>query len=71
MLEESEHLLERNFKIPAAVLAGCVLETHLRKLCDKNSISLVKVKPNSDTANKKASRLNQDLTSAGVFNKKR
>jgi hypothetical protein len=69
MLEESEHLLERGFKIPAAVLAGCVLETHLKKLCEKSSIPLAVVKPSGGAINKKAEQLNQDLTSQGVFNK--
>lgn len=69
MLEESEHLLERNFKIPAAVLAGCVLETHLKKLCEKNDVDLYITKSNGDKQPKKAAALNQELAQIGVFNK--
>ncbi|ENJ1727440.1 hypothetical protein [Vibrio parahaemolyticus] len=69
MLEESEHLLEKGFKIPAAVLAGCVLESHIRKLCEKNDIDLYATKSNGDISNKKASRLAQELTQNDIFNK--
>lgn len=69
MLEESEHLLERNFKIPAAVLAGCVLETHLKKLSEKNGIALSTTKSNGDILPKKAAVLNQELAQKSVFNK--
>jgi hypothetical protein len=34
-LEMAEYLLEQNYKDPAAVVTGSVLEAHLRKLCDK------------------------------------
>ncbi|MGF1807518.1 hypothetical protein L4C31_19945 [Aliivibrio sifiae] len=69
MLEESEHLLENGFKVPAAVLAGCVLETHIRKLCEKNGIDVIETKPNGDVVTKKAARLAQELTQKDVFNK--
>src|SRR6266704_736514 len=32
-LEMAEHLLSQNYKDPAAVVAGSVLEEHLRQLC--------------------------------------
>src|SRR2546427_8567153 len=38
-LEMAEHLLEESVKDPAAVLAGGVLEEHLRHLCDRNGVS--------------------------------
>lgn len=41
-LEMAEYLLQDNSKDPAAMLIGCVLEEHLRKLCQKHNISIVK-----------------------------
>jgi hypothetical protein len=55
-LEMWDHLLSRDYKDPAAVLAGSVLEGHLRKLCEKAGIPTVK-----DTAPKKADLLNAEL----------
>jgi hypothetical protein len=40
LLEQAEQLLKEGYFIPAAVLAGCVLEDGLRKLCDRESITL-------------------------------
>ncbi len=60
-LEQSEHLLNSGYYQPAAVIAGCVLEDGLRKLCEKSSITLPS-KPKLDT-------MNSDLAKAGVFSK--
>jgi hypothetical protein len=62
-LEMAAHLLEERYKDPAAVLAGSVLEEHLRKLCDKNGV------PTVDAAAKplKADQLNADLKKANVY----
>ncbi len=69
MLEESEHLLEKGFKLPSAVLVGCVLESHLKSLCQKNSIEIFQIKENDKKVLKKASTLNQELTVRSVYNK--
>ena len=37
-LEMAQHLLDEEYKDPAAVMAGSVLEEHLRQLCQKHSI---------------------------------
>ena len=37
-LEMADHLLRENYKDPAAVMIGSVLEEHLRQLCIKHSI---------------------------------
>lgn len=37
-LEQAMHLLERGYHGPAAVIAGCVLEDGLRRLCVQNSV---------------------------------
>lgn len=38
-LEQAKHLLDNEYKDPAASLIGAVLEASLRKLCEKKSIS--------------------------------
>lgn len=62
-LEMAAHLLAEGYKDPAAVLAGSVLEEHLRKLCEKNGL------PVTDANGKplKADRLNTDLKGANVY----
>ena len=39
-IEMAEHLLNENYKDPAAVMIGSVLEEHLRQLCIKNNIEI-------------------------------
>ena len=46
------------YKLAAAVIAGIVLETALRSLCDKINI------PHG-----KLTKMNDDLTKAGIYNK--
>jgi hypothetical protein len=57
-LEQAKELQKNGYKLAAAVIAGVVLETALRDLCDSNSISLGKL----DT-------MNAQLAKAGVYNK--
>lgn len=64
-LEMAEHLNSEGYKDPAAVLAGSVLEEHLRKLCIKNGISITK----PDGSPKKADTMNADLATANVITK--
>jgi hypothetical protein len=64
-LEMADHLLEQGYKDPAAVIAGSVLEEHLRKLCDKNGIDVKK----PDGTPKKADTLNSELAGANVYSK--
>jgi hypothetical protein len=66
-LEMSEHLLEMNYKDPAAVLIGSVLEEHLRQLCQKNSID-THLEKNGKIIPKKADLINADLSKAQVYN---
>ena len=63
-LDMAEHLLGEGYKDPAAVMAGGVLEEHLRKLCEKFTISIT-----SGGRPKKADRLNADLARAKVYSK--
>lgn len=60
-LEMAEYLLNEGYKDPAAVIAGGVLEGHLRKLCPKFSVP-VPPKPKLDL-------LNADLAKAGAYDK--
>ena len=63
-LEMADHLLNEGYKDPAAVLAGGVLEEHLRKLCEKNGIDT-----ESAGSPKKADMLTSQLTEAGAYEK--
>lgn len=60
-IEQAEHLLASGYFVPAASLAGAVLEDTLRKLCEKNGIAI----PDST----KIDRLNADLARANVYDK--
>jgi hypothetical protein len=64
-LDMAEHLLGSGYKDPAAVIAGSVLEEHLRKLAAKNGTDITK----SDGSPKKADTLNSDLAAKGVYEK--
>lgn len=64
-IEMAEHLVISKFPLPAAVLAGAVLEEHVRKLCDKHGVTLVDQKG----APKSVETMNQDLAKQGVYTK--
>jgi hypothetical protein len=57
-LEQAEELVKSGYVVAAAVIAGVVLETALRELCDRSSISYGKL-----------DKMNADLTKASVYNK--
>ena len=57
-LEQATELLGGGYRAAAAVIAGVVLETSLRELCDRNSIG-----------HGKLDKMNVDLAKAGVYNK--
>ena len=60
-IDQVEHLLEADYYVPAASLAGAVLEDTLRTLCDKNGISI----PGATNID----RLNADLAREKVYDK--
>ena len=64
-LEMAEHLNSEGYKDPSAVLAGGVLEEHLRKLCIKSKVSILK----PDGSPKKADSMNNDLAGATAITK--
>lgn len=63
-LEMAHYLLEQGYKDPAGVLVGGVLEEHLRKLCERNSIAV-----ESKGRPRKADALNSDLAKAEAYGK--
>lgn len=68
-IEMAEYLLKDGYKDAAAVLGGAVLEQHLRKLSDKNGISLTTPDSKGGTRKKQASTLNDDLAKSGIYSK--
>jgi len=63
-LEMADHLLSSNFKDPAAVIIGTVLEEHLRKLCVLHGIP-----PTENGKMRRADALNVALASKNVYSK--
>jgi hypothetical protein len=59
-LEQASELLDKHHKVPAAVVAGTVLETAIRGLCERNNLPHGK----SD----KLETMNAALVKAGVYN---
>lgn len=57
-LEQAQELLSSGYKLAAAVIAGVVLETALRDLCNQNSLAIGKL-----------DKMNSDLAKAGIYNK--
>jgi len=60
-LEQAEHLLSEGYHVPAASLAGAVLEDTLRKLCHRHGV------PYPEKTN--INQLNVQLAKAQVYNK--
>lgn len=63
-LEMCDHLLSAGYKDPAAVVAGAVLEEHLRRLCMLNGIST-----QDNGKARKADSLNSDLAGKTIYSK--
>jgi hypothetical protein len=63
-LEMAQYLMSEGYKDPAAVIAGSVLEEHLRQLAVKESITV-----ESGGRAKKADLLNAELAAAAVYSK--
>ena len=56
-IEQATELIDKGYKVAAAVIAGTVLETALRALCDRNQL------PHG-----RLDKMNADLVKAGVYN---
>lgn len=68
-LEMAEHLQEEGYKDPAAVVAGTVLEQHLRKLCLKHNLTIEATDTAGKLYPKKAEALNTELAGQKVYGK--
>lgn len=64
----AEHLFEAGYKDPAAVMAGSVLEEHLRQLCIKHKLETEDERDGKQIP-RKADRLNADLTKVDIYTK--
>lgn len=64
LLEMAGYLSEQGYKDPAAVIAGTVVEQHLRNLCTKHGISV-----EQGGRPKKADTMNSELGGADVYSK--
>lgn len=60
-LDQARELLRSGYHGPAALVAGCVLEDSLRRLCARHGLAL--------PARPKVDSMNADLAKAGVYNK--
>ncbi len=69
MLEAAVYLLGESYKDPAAVMAGGVLEQHLRELCRKHGIDTTFTTPGGDTKPKMIDGMNADLAKATAYGK--
>ena len=67
-LEMASHLLEQDYKDPAAVMIGSVLEENLRQLCHSAGIE-TEIEKDGTPVPKKADQLNSDLAKAEVYTK--
>jgi len=67
-LEMASYLLEQSYKDPAAIIAGSVLEEHLRQLCVRNGID-IEFQSQGVSKPKKADTLNSDLANLNIYNK--
>lgn len=65
-LDMCKYFLDSNYKDPAAVMIGSVLEEHLRQLCINNSIETTFTK-GTDLISKKAELLNSELSKADIY----
>jgi hypothetical protein len=57
-LEQAKELLKANYYLAAAVIAGVVLETSLRDMCNREGIDIGKL-----------DKMNSDLAKAGIYTK--
>ncbi len=64
LIEQAEELLSKGYYQAAAVLAGAVMEQHLRSLCAKYAVSAL----GANGKPKTMEPLNQDLCRAGAYN---
>jgi len=67
-LEQAEYFLNEGYKVPAAVVAGTVLESTLRELCASHGVVILDNNQQDVTRTAKLDRMNSELTKANVYN---
>lgn len=67
-MDMAQYLLAEKYKDPAAVMAGSVLEEHLRQLGNKYGVPIDQHDSKGKTVPKKAEVINADLVKAGAYN---
>lgn len=67
-MEMAEHLLDSGYKDSAAVMAGAVLEEHVRQLCRRRGVEIEDEKDGKPVP-KKADRLNAELARMEAYSK--
>lgn len=68
LIDQARHLLDNDYKDAAAVIAGSVLEQHLRNLAVSNGIAIEQENKKGNLIPKKAESINADLVKEGVYN---
>lgn len=70
-LEQAEYFLSEEYKVPAAVVAGTVMESTLRELCSSHFVVILDNNKQDVTRTAKLDRMNSELTKANVYNSTR
>ena len=68
-MDMASHLHEEGYKDAAAVIAGSVLENHIRQLCVKQGVDVEATASSGAIVPKKADVMNADLVKAGAYSK--
>lgn len=68
-LEMAQHLCNTGYKDAAAVIIGSTLESHIRKLCDKNQIPTENSDKEGNMRPAKSESLNSELAKSNVYSK--
>jgi len=68
-LDMAQHYLDQRHKDAAAVVIGSTLEGHLKKLAQKNNVTVDYTDAKGNLQPKTGNKLNTDLYAKGVYNK--
>lgn len=68
-LDMAQHYLNQKHKDAAAVITGSTLESHLKKLAQKNKVPIDFTDAKGQLQHKMGNELNTDLYKAGIYNK--
>ena len=68
-MDMAKYLLDEGYDTPAAVLAGCTLEGHLRSLAPKHGVDILFTSGPQTGEARSADAMNQDLYKASAYSK--